>query len=103
MMKLLMHGGTIFNYGSLTKQPRQIHPVDAIFKEYTFKGLYLITWLLRKPYEERMNIGKRVQELLENVFLTEYSSEYPLSLVQDAFASYLHSSTDNKISIKISI
>ena len=97
---LIVDGGVVYNYGLLSGQPSQFGSNHLIFQRKRLEGLWLTPWLQQKSTEERVEIGYKIQNLLDQVFKTEYSKEVTLSQVKEALIDYSQNSTNNKILIK---
>ena len=60
-------------------------------------------WLSKKNFEERVQVGYQIQNLLSQVFVTEHSKTIHLGQIQDALINYKkESATNNKILLRTS-
>lgn len=97
----LTDGGTIANYGLLSKEPCRLWPDDIIFREITLTGVWLTLWLRRySTLEERRAVyGELVGYIAEGRMRAEIEATYPLDRIKDAVAHAMQGGRGGKVVI----
>jgi trans-2-enoyl-CoA reductase len=95
----LADGGTIANYGLLSKQPCQLWPDDIIFREITLTGVWLTLWLRRySTLEERQAVyDELVGYIAEGRMRAEIEATYPLERIKDAVTHAMQGGRNGKV------
>lgn len=95
----LADGGTIANYGLLSKKPAQLWPDDIIFRELTLTGVWLTLWLRKySTPEERLTVYNELAGYIaEGRMHAEVEATYPLSKIKDAVAHAMQGERSGKI------
>ena len=99
---LVIDGGVVYNYGLLSGENCVVSPMNLIFKRKVLDGLWLGPWLASKTYEERVQVGYTVQNLINDVLSTEHSDKIiNLTELKDWVIKFKETSaTNNKILIR---
>ena len=97
---LLNDGGIVYNFGGLSGEPCKIGMGQLLMHNIRLEGLWLSPWLISKTHEERVQTGFTVQNLLEQVFKTDYAKEVTLSQIKEALHDYSKNATNNKYLIR---
>ena len=84
----LTDGGTIANYGLLSKKPCQLWPDDVIFREINLQGVWLTLWLRRySTPEERLTVYNELAGYIADGRMhAVIEATYPLSQIKEAVA-----------------
>jgi len=84
----LTDGGTIANYGLLSKKPCQLWPDDVIFREINLQGVWLTLWLRRySTPEERLTVYNELAGYIADGRMhAAIEATYPLSQIKEAVA-----------------
>ena len=95
----LADGGTIANYGLLSKKPAQLWPDDIIFREITLTGVWLTLWLRKySTPEERLTVYNELAGYIaQDRMHAEVEATYPLSKIKDAVAHAMQGERNGKI------
>lgn len=98
----LTRGGTVANYGVLSKQPCQMNPVDLIFRGLQLRGFWLSAWAeTADPVEVQQLYHRLATMMAEGDLQTEVAARYPLAEVRDAGRHALQPHRDGKILLKL--
>ena len=95
----LVDGGTIANYGLLSKEPCQLWPDDIIFREITLTGVWLTLWLRKySTLEERKAVySELVSYIAEGRMRAEIEATYTLNQIKDAVAHAMRGGRNGKV------
>ncbi|MBT5570152.1 MAG: zinc-dependent alcohol dehydrogenase family protein [Alphaproteobacteria bacterium] len=95
----LVDGGTIANYGLLSKKPCQLWPDDIIFREITLTGVWLTLWLRRySTAEERLKVYNELAGYIADGRMhAAVEATYPLAKIKDAVAHAMQGERNGKV------
>ena len=95
----LADGGTIANYGLLSKQPCHLWPDDIIFREITLTGVWLTLWLRKySTLKERKAVyGELVGYIAEGRMRAEIEATYTLERIKDAVIHAMQGGRNGKV------
>ncbi|OMJ89652.1 hypothetical protein SteCoe_8199 [Stentor coeruleus] len=99
LFEIINNDGVVYNYGLLSGKPCEINPGLLMFQGKRLEGLWLSAWFKEVNYEKRLEACMKVQENID-ILASEYNQTVGLDGVKDALASYMTSSTNNKVLIK---
>ena len=101
---LVSDQGSVYSYGRLSGKNANIELLQSQFPAKKFEYISHAVWLYHKTYEEKIKAGEFIQDMIQEVFLTEYSSMINLNQLKDTLIGYSEASTtNNKILIRTRI
>jgi trans-2-enoyl-CoA reductase len=97
----LTDGGTIANYGLLSKKPCQLWPDDIIFREISLVGVWLTLWLRKySTREERKAVYDELAGYIaEGRMHAKIEATYPIARIKNAVAHAMQGGRDGKVMI----
>ncbi|MEP4380516.1 MAG: zinc-dependent alcohol dehydrogenase family protein [Alphaproteobacteria bacterium] len=95
----LADGGTIANYGLLSKKPCQLWPDDIIFREIKLQGVWLSLWLSRYSTlpERKAVYDELAGYIAEGRMHAEIEATYPLDRIKDAVSHAMKGGRNGKV------
>ena len=95
----LADGGTIANYGLLSKQPCQVWPDDILFREITLTGVWLTLWLRKysTPEERHAVYSELAGYIAEGRMHAAVEATYPLSQIKEAVTHAARGERNGKV------
>ncbi|CAG9315532.1 unnamed protein product [Blepharisma stoltei] len=101
MINLLLDGGTVHVYGSLSGQEPQISSFSLISGDKSIRGLTWGTWFFRLPADKKSEVENEVQDLIGSILKTDFHAEITLDGVKDAIKQYSTKKTDSKFLVRV--
>lgn len=104
LMTSLCENSVTYVYGALSQQNCSlINPGNLIFERKRLEGLWLTTWIQQKNLFGQINLIRKVQNLVNNLYKSDIAGEYSLEEIQQAIDSYVANMSAGKVLIKPSI
>lgn len=102
LIEIISNDGVVYNYGLLSGKSCEVNPGLLMFQGKRLEGIWLSAWFREEIYEKKLNAIMKVQENID-ILATEYNQTVGLDGIKEALASYMASSTNNKVLIKTQI
>lgn len=97
----LAPGGTVVNYGGMSRQPCHVHPMDLIFRDLRVRGFWRTSWVRRADAGDIRRLYDRLAAMLaEGALHAPVAARYPVTQVREAVAHAAEERRAGKILLK---
>jgi len=98
LARCVMEGGTVVNYGSLSREPCVVEARDTVFRDVTLRGFWLTRWIAGASQTEISRVFGTVARLVAaGTIHVPVEATYPLARVREAAAHSAREGRDGKI------
>lgn len=100
MAQCLADGGTLVNYGMLSRAPCQISPGHLIFRDLALKGFWLVKWFRGATSDAQGTLyGELARLVADGTLHARVQATYPIERVREAVAAASADDRQGKILI----
>lgn len=96
----LSEGGTLVNYGMMSREPCQVSPASFVFRDVSLRGFWLAKWFRVATPEQQMKVFAELTQLIASGKLkARVAATYDISQIKEAVAAAASGERDGKILI----
>ncbi len=96
----LSEGGTLVNYGMMSREPCQVSPASFVFRDVSLRGFWLAKWFRVATPEQQMKVFAELTQLIASGKLkARVAATYDISQIKEAVAAAASGERDGNILI----
>ncbi len=96
----LSEGGTLVNYGIMSREPCQVSPASIVFRGVSLRGFWLAKWFRVASPEQQMKVFAELTQLIAGGKLkARVAATYDIGQIKEAVAAAAGGERDGKILI----
>ena len=94
----LAEGGTVVNYGGMSREPCQVTPRNLVFNDVALRGFWLARWFRKAPRDKQVALMTEIAtQIATGKLHAKVQATYDVSEIKDAVAAAASGGRSGKI------